>query len=71
MTPDALAFGTVYSGLIGLSLWFVAIADSMYRINLPRTHRSAHYDRIASVFVGVGSLFVLAFVGGLYSLVNL
>lgn len=59
----------VFSGIFGLVFWFIAITDNLYRLGLPRTRRSATYDRIGNYCIAIGSLFIGAFVLGLYSLI--
>ena len=70
MNTDLLALVTAYAGLIGLSCWFVASADHLYRLGLPRTRRSARYDLIDGAFVALGSVLVAGFVAGLLVLIG-
>lgn len=51
----------IASGAFGLLCWFVAISDHLYRLGLPRTPRSAHYDRRGWVVAYIGCIGVSVF----------
>lgn len=70
MNSELLVMVTVYSGLLGLSCWFIGLSDHLYRLGLRRTRRSKMYDRIDNAFIAIGSVCVAGFVIGLYTLAS-
>ena len=70
MSAETIAVLGVLSGVVGLTLWGIAITDDLYRMRFQRTRRSHIYDRISRVMFGIGWIFVAGFLASLYILAH-